>query len=51
MDEFFNKVNQNASDVRWDKYIMKKVRVVPHACDTPAGPSFHPYQILKQSTE
>ena len=29
---------------REDKYIMKKVRVVSLACDTPTGPSLYPYQ-------
>ena len=42
MDQFFQK---ETSNVRGDKYIAKKVRVVSFACDMPTGPPFHPYQI------
>ena len=31
---------------RGDNYIMKKVRIVSLACDTPTGPPLHFYQIL-----
>ena len=34
-----------------NKYIMKKVRVDSLARDTPAGPPFHPYQILLKYLE
>ena len=31
---------------RGDNYITNKVRVIFLACDTPTGPTLHPYQIL-----
>ena len=39
------KVNLGHPDVRGDKYITNKVRVVSLACDTPTGPPLYPYQI------